>query len=199
MTITRSVKLITALIAAGCLAGTQASAATVDFTFWNASGDSVVLDNGLEVTLETERVQRFGTGVRDLVGQEGVFTFSFSQSITDFTINLGRVRNDETVFNFNIAPSSVTGDLVSEGAPISLVSTDDLGDFNTGSIVWSNIATNVLSFTFGNVTTPNNSAIALLSFDGVIAQSAIPVPAGVVLFPAGLAAFAAFKRKQKAS
>jgi len=117
-----------------------------DFSDWNTHHHSTTY-NSVEVTITGDLEKHGATSVRNT--SDEMLTFSFDQPIESFTARFSRVADDESIKNFNIAPSGVNGALVASGSPITSVSGVNPGDNNTGTVVWTGLNTSKIEFAMG--------------------------------------------------
>jgi len=173
------------------LTSEKANAAVVitsDFSFLSGapvSGTFTQLD--ITTTVSSTNTELFGmTSFRDNTGSVATVTIGFSHVITSFSLDVSFVRNDEFINSFNIGnPTSLSGDLVqvTEG-----VSTSNIGDSGAGSISWTGLNTNSISF---SIETPVGAALAVDSFEA----TAVPEPSSALLL--GLASLGLVARRRR--
>lgn len=147
--------------------GSNAEADTFfsDFAFGKGvpfEGMTVV--GGLDVTLESINTEPFGSSsFRDnLTHDIASASFNFSQQIRGFALEISRVHANETIFNFNIGlPTELTGDLIIVDGRVT---TSNGGDFGSGSLIWSDIDTAVVTFEIDSTPGGSSGAIAFDRF-----------------------------------
>jgi hypothetical protein len=116
-----------------------------NFAWWNTSGDSTTV-NGIGVTLTTTGAVKTGTSLRNN-DNDAVFTFTFDRSVSSFTASFSRVSINELIKDFDPNYTSLTGNLVADGAAVT---TDQAGDFNSGNIEWAGLNTTQIKFTLSH-------------------------------------------------
>ena len=177
---------------------TFAATVSSDFSFGSGSpfGGSTVL-SGVTVTLSSTVTQPFGgTAFRDLTTDEdATVKLEFSQEISEFSLDVTRVRADEFLTNFNIGnPDSLSGTLAF--TPNGGVGTLLPGDFNAGTLSWTNLNTSVIEF---GIETANGAALALNAFSINASEppAAVPLPSSILFLGAGLVGLGALSRKRR--
>lgn len=168
----------TIFTAAGLSGIGTAEAAAVNFSFFDDGIDDSIVVDGVTITLNTIDVQPFSvSSSRDIPSSTigGIYTFDFSQPIDSFTASLSRFREDESVTDFSIAPTAVTGDLVLTLSPDPVVTATPTvpRDFGAGDIIFSGINTTSLSLTLDPQAA---TAIAFDSFSFTKATAPAPTP-----------------------
>jgi len=178
--------------------GSLASASTVssDFSFGSGApfGGTTTL-SGVTVTLSSTVTQPFGsTSFRDLVsGEDASVKFVFSEAISEFSLDVSRVRADEFLTNFNIGnPDNLSGTLAQTTSGVGTVLS---GDFNSGTLSWNGLNTQLIEF---DITTANGAALAVDSFSfDATPVGVVPLPASILFLGFGLLGFVAVGRRTK--
>lgn len=140
---------------------------------------------GVDVTLVTANTTRHLTSsFRDRTNIDPApVTFTFSTPITEFHLDVSRVRADELLTGFNIGdPTSfsawegtVPNTLVNVGGNITTAGSDDFG---LGRLSWTGIDTTVVSFTIWNVPNPGPQPALAIDQFGIVP---IPEPSTLVI------------------
>ncbi|PKB79876.1 MAG: hypothetical protein BZY88_10825 [SAR202 cluster bacterium Io17-Chloro-G9] len=132
----------------------EATAANIfsDFSFGSGTpfGGNTVLA-GVTVTVSSTNTAAFGASsfADDGGANAASVTFTFNSSISEFYLDVARVRADEFLTGFNIGdPTSLSGTLVNNGG---LITTSNAfpDDFGSGRLSWTGIDTASVSFTIG--------------------------------------------------
>lgn len=180
-------------------AALPAAAATIssDFDFGSGApfGGSTTL-GAVTVTLSSTVTEPFGaTGFRDTTTDEdATVKFEFSAAISEFSLDVARVRNDEFLNSFSIGdPDSLSDDLVFTDPGV--VGTTNTGDFNFGTLSWTGLNTTIIEF---GISTASGAALALQGFsiDADPLVPTVPLPASLGFLGAGLLGLGTLARRR---
>jgi hypothetical protein len=114
------------------------------------------------LTLSSKNTEPFGMSSfrNNPSGKAATVTVKFSRPIREFRLAVSYVRSDEYLGGFSVAPSGVSGTLT-QGATRVSTSRPSMADDGAGTIVWSNLHTDVLTFEVGG---PPGTALAMDTF-----------------------------------
>jgi len=147
-------------------------------------GGTTTLGN-IGITLVSENTTPFqASSFRDRVNTDPApVTFTFSAPISEFYLDVSRIRSDELLTGFNIgAPTvfsawqgTVPHTLVNIGGNITTSGTDDFG---LGRLSWTGLNTTVVSFTIWNVPAPGPLPALAIDQFGIVA---VPEPSTMAM------------------
>ncbi len=182
------------LITLAALSGTAFAQTNIDSDFSFMSGEPVsgtMTQNGVTTSVTTTHTAMYGaTAIRDAYPpgdpSDATVTLTFSQKISDFSLDVSYVAADEFIQSINVGdPTSLTGDLIQTA---SGVSTSNSGDSGYGVLSWSGLNTDTISF----VVSAPNGALAMNRFT---ATTVVPEPSSAALL--GLGGLALILRRRK--
>lgn len=180
MKISQKISLPLAAIFLTVASPSLAATVSSDFSFGSGSpfGGTISISSVL-VTLSSTVTQPFGTtSFRDLVSDaDATVKFEFSKAISEFSLSVSRVRDDEFLTSFNIGdPDTLSGTLSFTPSGVGTVSP---GDFNQGKLTWAGLNTTTVEFT---IETADGAALALneFSFDADPVTT-VPIPPSIAL------------------
>ncbi|MFT6821410.1 MAG: cysteine-rich repeat protein, partial [Myxococcota bacterium] len=116
-----------------------------DFEFGSGAPFTGITElSGVSVTLSSTSTTAYRTTQFANTGDlHATVTFTFSTSISEFHLDVARVRADEFITGFNIGdPTSLSGDLVNN---LGRITTSGADDFGLGRLSWTGINTTTVS------------------------------------------------------